>query len=139
MSFCYLFYSTTKASLALGLLLACNHAYSLVDPAPLVLLGGCIMVGFKLWSIRVRSIDPFLTSQGFVWTLLTSFSVTPPHREVVIASSESRMTGKTSTSESRVTARTSKESQKSDDSSTSSSTEAVVDGKEKSSKHLKHD
>ena len=49
------------------------------------------------------------------------------------------MTGKTSTSESRVTARTSKESQKSDDSSTSSSTEAVVDGKEKSSKHLKHD
>ncbi len=77
-----LFHSATKSSLALGLLLAYNHAHSLLDPAPLVLLGGCVFVGFRLWSLQVRTIDPFLTSQSLFWNVLTYLSVTHPQREV---------------------------------------------------------
>lgn len=72
------FSSTTKSALALGLLLAYNHTQSLLDPAPLVLLGGCVFVGFKLWNLRGRNVDPFLASQGLVWKVLTYFSMRHP-------------------------------------------------------------
>ena len=80
-AFLFLFYSATKSALFLSLLLTYNHAYSLIDPAPLVLLSGCIFVGFRLWSIRVRTIDPFLTSQTLLWNVLTRFSMTSQRRE----------------------------------------------------------
>lgn len=81
-------YSVTKSAFLFSLLLAYNHTHSLMDPALLVLLGGCVLVGMKLWSLQVRSIDPFMTPQGFAWQLLTCLSVTHPHREVGIMTKE---------------------------------------------------
>lgn len=80
------YHSTTKSALAFGLLLAYNHAHSTFDPSPLVLLGGCALAGVRLWALRVGSVDPFLTSQSAAWRVLTSLSVTHPHREVGIMS-----------------------------------------------------
>lgn len=63
-------------------MLACNHCYSLVDPALLVLMGGCLMVSVRLWNNQVRTIDPFLSPQGVAWQLLTCLSASHAHRDV---------------------------------------------------------
>ena len=81
--FCFT-HSITKSAFTLGMLLAYNHMYLMFDPAHLVLLGGCVMVGFKLWILRVGNIDPFLIPQDFTWKVATSLSITHPHREVGI-------------------------------------------------------
>ena len=36
----------------------------------------------------MRSVDPFMTPQGYTWQLLTCLSVTHPHREVGIMAKE---------------------------------------------------
>jgi hypothetical protein len=71
-------HSVTKSAAALAIVLAYNHAYSILDPAPLVLLGGCILVSVKLWSLQIRAVDPFLSPQGLAWQVLACLSVTPP-------------------------------------------------------------
>lgn len=69
--------SVTKSAFFLSFVLAYNHAHSLLDPAPLVLLGGCVLVSVRLWNLHVRTVDPFLSPQGMAWQLLTCLSVTP--------------------------------------------------------------
>lgn len=77
-----LFCSVTKSAFVLGLLMAYNYMHSIVDDAHLVLFGGCVLVGFILWNMWVRTVDPFLRPQDFTWGLLTSLSVVHPCREV---------------------------------------------------------
>ena len=79
---CVFILSVTKSAFLLSLMLAYNHTHSLLDPAPLVLLGGCVLVGVKLWSLQVRTVDPFVSPQGKVWQALTCLSVQHPHRDV---------------------------------------------------------
>ena len=57
----------------------------------MVLLGGCVLVGIKLWNLQVRSLDPFTVPQDFTWRALTWLCVTHPLREMEPVTIESEV------------------------------------------------